>query len=94
MERACSLDPTTSNTLPVSTAFSGANLAYSYVRSVASVQAGDVFTVEWNDSLDPSSNGVTRQMQNDDGTVQSVKALVPTGGDGRRFIRLRGTPAP
>lgn len=97
LERACSLDPSTSSTLPVSTALSGANLEYSYVRSVAAVQAGDVFAVEWNDSLDPagwSSAGVTQQVQSDDGTLQSVKALVPAGGNGRRFIRLRVTPAP
>jgi hypothetical protein len=96
MERTCSLDPRASSTLPVSTALTGSNIEYSYVRSVASVQAGDVFTVEWNDSLDPagwSSAGVIQQVLTDDGTLQSVKALVPTGGNGQRFIRLQVTPA-
>lgn len=97
MERACNLNPAASSTLPVTTALSGANLEYSYIRSVASVQAGDVFTVEWNDSLNPagwSSAGVIQQVLTDDGTVQSVKAFVPAGDSGQRFIRLRVTPAP
>lgn len=97
IERACSLDPNVGSTLPVTTAVSGTNLEYSYVRSVASVQAGDIFTVEWNDSLAStgwSSEGVTQQVLADDGTVQSVKAFVPAGDSAQRFIRLRVTPAP
>ena len=97
IERACSLDPNVGSTLPVTTAVSGTNLEYSYVRSVASVQAGDIFTVEWNDSLAStgwSSAGVMQQVLADDGTVQSVKAFVPAGDSGQRFIRLRVTPAP
>lgn len=97
IERACSLDPKTGSVLPVTTAHNGTALEYSYVRSVASVQAGDVFTVEWNDSLDPtgwSSAGVMQQVLTDDGTVQSVKAFVPAGDSAQRFIRLRVTPAP
>jgi len=97
IERACSLDPNVGSTLPVTTAVSGTNLEYSYVRSVASVQAGDIFTVEWNDSLAStgwSSEGVMQQVLADDGTVQSVKAFVPAGDSGQRFIRLRVTAAP
>jgi hypothetical protein len=97
IERACSLDPTAGSTLPVTTAVSGTNLEYNYVRSVAAVQAGDVFTVEWNDSLSStgwSSEGVTQQVQSDDGNVQAVKAVMPAGTSGHRFIRLRVTPAP
>lgn len=97
IERACSLNPNVGSTLPVTTAVSGTNLEYSYVRSVASVQAGDIFTVEWNDSLAStgwSSAGVMQQVLADDGTVQSVKAFVPAGDSGQRFIRLRVTPAP
>jgi hypothetical protein len=97
IERACSLDPTAGSTLPVTTAVSGTNLEYNYVRSVAAVQAGDVFTVEWNDSISStgwSSEGVTQQVQSDDGNVQAVKAVMPAGTSGHRFIRLRVTPAP
>jgi hypothetical protein len=53
--------------------------------------------VEWNDSLASSgwsSAGVIQQVLNDDGTVQSVKAFVPAGDSGHRFIRLRVTAAP
>jgi hypothetical protein len=97
LERACNLDPTTGSVLPVTTVHTGTALEYSYVRSVASVQAGDIFTVEWNDSLASSgwsSAGVIQQVLNDDGTVQSVKAFVPAGDSGHRFIRLRVTAAP
>lgn len=97
IERACNLDPSAGSTLPVTTVRSGTNLEYSYTRSVASVNAGDVFTVEWNDSLVPadwSSDGVTQEVQSDDGTVQVVKAFVPAGDTGHRFIRLKVTPAP
>ncbi len=97
IERACLLDPAASSTLPVSTARSGASLEYNYQRSVAAVNAGDLFTVEWSDSLTAatwSSIGVTQEVQSDDGTVQHVKATVPAGSTGQRFIRLKITPAP
>ncbi|MBE2286075.1 MAG: hypothetical protein IAE77_21650 [Prosthecobacter sp.] len=97
IERACLLDPAASSTLPVSTARSGASLEYNYQRSVAAVNAGDLFTVEWSDSLTAatwSSIGVTQEVQSDDGTIQIVKATVPAGSKGQRFIRLKITPAP
>lgn len=97
IERACLLDPAASSTLPVSTARSGASLEYNYQRSVAAVNAGDLFTVEWSDSLTAatwSSIGVTQEVQSDDGSVQHVKATVPAGSTGQRFIRLKITPAP
>lgn len=97
IEKACNLDPTQGNALPVTTAFKGASLEYSYTRSVAAVSAGNIFTVEWNDTLGTtgwSSAGVTEEVQSDDGTTQIVKALVPAGSSGHRFMRLKVTPAP
>jgi hypothetical protein len=97
IEKACNLDPTLGNALPVTTAFKGASLEYSYTRSVAAVSAGNIFTVEWNDTLGTtgwSSAGVTEEVQSDDGTIQIVKALVPAGSSGHRFMRLKVTPAP
>lgn len=97
IEKACNLDPTQGNALPVTTAFKGASLEYSYTRSVAAVSAGNIFTVEWNDTLGTtgwSSAGVTEEVQSDDGSTQIVKALVPAGSSGHRFMRLKVTPAP
>lgn len=97
IEKACNLDPTKGNALPVTTAVKGTSLEYTYTRSVAAVSAGDIFTVEWNDTLGAagwSSAGVTEEVQSDDGTTQIVKALVPAGSSGHRFMRLKVTPAP
>lgn len=97
IEKACNLDPTKGNALPVTTAVKGASLEYTYTRSVAAVSAGNIFTVEWNDTLGTtgwSSAGVTEEVQSDDGTTQMVKALVPAGSSGHRFMRLKVTPAP
>jgi hypothetical protein len=97
IEKACNLDPTKGNALPVTTAVKGASLEYTYTRSVAAVSAGNIFTVEWNDTLGTtgwSSAGVTEEVQSDDGTTQIVKALVPAGSSGHRFMRLKVTPAP
>ncbi len=97
IEKACNLDPTQGNALPVTTAFKGASLEYGYTRSVAAVSAGNIFTVEWNDTLGTtgwSSAGVTEEVQSDDGSTQIVKALVPAGSSGHRFMRLKVTPAP
>jgi len=97
IEKACNLDPTKGNALPVTTTVKGSSLEYTYTRSVAAVSAGDIFTVEWNDTLGAtgwSSAGVTEEVQSDDGTTQIVKALVPASGSGHRFMRLKVTPAP
>jgi hypothetical protein len=97
IEKACNLDPTKGNALPVTTTVKGSSLEYTYTRSVAAVSAGDIFTVEWNDTLGAAgwnSTGVTEEVQSDDGTTQIVKALVPAGSSGHRFMRLKVTPAP
>lgn len=96
IERACLLDPSASSPLPVTTARVADSLEYTYQRSVAAVNAGDLFLVEWNDSLASgtwSSLGVTQEVQSDDGALQVVKATVPAGSNGHRFIRLKITPA-
>ena len=62
------------------------------------MNAGAVFTVEWSDTL-PGPNpwstaGVTQQILSDNGTVQQVKATIPTGSAGQRFVRLKVTGPP
>ena len=50
--------------------------------------------VEWSDSLLSgwNSTGVRTTIQSDNGTTQQIRAYVPTGGTGRRFVRLRAYP--
>ena len=86
----CNLNPTTASNLPAAAALAGANIEFTYTRSVGALNAGTIFTVEWSDTLLApwSTVGVTQQILSDNGTVQQVKATVPTGGNPRRFVRL------
>jgi len=97
IEWACNLDPTTSDRADITVQPNGADLEFFYDRSVAAVNAGAVFTVEWSDTLSSpgwSSAGVSQQTLSDNGTLQEVKATVSTGSMGRRFLRLRIAPPP
>jgi putative heme iron utilization protein len=49
------------------------------------------YIVEWSDSLGPpwDDQGVAETIVADNGVIQNVKASVPAGSVGRRFIRLR-----
>ena len=96
LEWVCNLDPTLPSTLPVAIVRNGANLEFTYTRSVTAVNAGVAFTVEWRDTLEPpnwSTSGVSETIPFDDGTVQQVKALVPAGS-GPRFVHLKVTGPP
>ena len=73
---------------------SGAVLEFTYTRSNAALADGILFEVEWNDTLVTgvwSDAGVTEQLLNDNGTLQTVLASVSTGTATRRFLRLRVT---
>jgi uncharacterized delta-60 repeat protein len=98
IEWACGLNPTTANTLPATTVRNGAFIKFTYTRSKAAVNAGAVFTVEWSDTLpgpDPwSAAGVVEEVLSDDGALQQVKATIPAGSNGRRFVHLRVTAPP
>ena len=57
------------------------------------MEDGLKFHVEWSDNLNIwHREGVTETVLSDDGKVQSVKALVPRGEEGTRFVRLAITP--
>jgi hypothetical protein len=97
LEWATGLNPTTNSTLPASSTVSGTDIEYHYTRLVAAVAAGAVFTVEWNDTLSPfgwSSTGVVETILSNNGTTQQVKATLPAGSSGKRFVRLRVNGAP
>lgn len=93
VEYATGLNPSSSS--PLSTPLlpaSGASIEFYYPRSVAAFAAGTGFVVEWSDTLATNSwstSGVTQQVQSDNGTLQQVKATLPAGTNGKRFVRLR-----
>ncbi len=71
-----------------------ANIEFTYTRTKAALASGMVFAVEFSDSLAASSwssIGVSESILSDNGTVQSVKATVPAGTGGRRFLHLKIT---
>ncbi|MBB5031855.1 beta strand repeat-containing protein [Prosthecobacter vanneervenii] len=96
VEWACNLNPTTSSKLPANTVLNGMNLEFTYTRSLSAVNAGTVFSVEWSDTLanDWQGAGVGETVLSNDGTVQVVKATLPIGSSGRRFVHLKVTAPP
>ena len=97
MEWATGLSPTASSPLVTAAQVSGTNVEFTYPRSVTAVNAGATFIVEWNDGLAAntwSSSSVTQQILTDNGTIQQVKATLPSGASGKRFVRLRVTSPP
>ncbi len=92
LEWAIGMSPihTSSIATPLST--NGNNIIFNYTRSVAALNSGAAFTVQWSDDLHSSSwsaIGVSQQIKSDDGTLQQVEASLPMGTSGRRFVRLR-----
>jgi hypothetical protein len=92
LEWAGNLNPTLSSTFTASASRDGGELVFLYSRSTSAQQAGAVFIVEWSDTLADlgwSTQGVIQTQLTDNGTLQSVRATMPAGELGRRFIRLR-----
>lgn len=95
IEFATGKNPTTPNAAAATPSFSGGALEYTYTRSLDALNSGTTFTVEWNDTLDPtqwSSTGVTEAILSDNGLIQQVKATLPASSTGRRFVRLKVLP--
>jgi hypothetical protein len=92
MEYALGLDPVLQSTLPASTMLNSGNMEFTYTRSKTAITGGTQFQVQWSDTLEAASwngSGVSEQILSDDGTHQQVKATLPAGSAGRRFVRLR-----
>lgn len=92
LEWACALNPTAGSRLAHGVRREGEDIEFHYARSVAAVNAGTLFTVEWSDSLlgTPwSSAGVTQAVLSADGATQQVRAVLPAGESARRFVRLK-----
>jgi hypothetical protein len=87
-------DPTQASVLSQFLVLNGTNLEFTYMRAKAAVLDGVVFDVEWIDDLTQtnwSTAGVSETVLSDDGVVQQVKATMPAGMGGRRFVRLKAT---
>ena len=79
--------------LPIDSQLTSLHIEYSYTRSLGAMEGGLKFHVEWSDNLNIwHREGVTESVLSDDGKIQSVKALVPRGKQGTRFVRLAITP--
>ena len=92
MEYALGLDPNSSGVMPAVLALNGANLEYSYTRSTAAKDNGVTYQIEWSDTLAAgswSTETVTQQITSTQGALETVKASVPKGNGGKRFLRLR-----
>jgi hypothetical protein len=92
LEYALNLSPMQHSVVPASLIKNGGTLEYTYIRSKAAVMVGTQFQVEWSETLGAagwSGSGVAEQVLSENGTVQQVKATLPAGSLGRRFVRLR-----
>ncbi|MEZ5386145.1 MAG: hypothetical protein R3F13_11585 [Prosthecobacter sp.] len=94
LEWACNLSPSAPSILSSSVDLLSGSIEYTYSRSVAAVNSGAGFAVEWSDTLDAgswSTTGVSQNVLTDDGNMQQVKAVIPYGGGTRRFVHLKVT---
>jgi autotransporter-associated beta strand protein len=97
MEYALGTAPNASGVIPAVLSLNGANLEYTYTRSSAAKDNGIIYQIEWSDTLEAgswSTETVTQQITSTEGALESVKASVPAGTGGKRFLRLRVGAAP
>jgi hypothetical protein len=92
LEYALGLDPNSSGVMPAVLGLNGANMEYTYTRSTAAKDNGAIYQIEWSDTLDAdswSTETVTQQITSTQGALETVKAIVPMGPSGKRFLRLK-----
>ena len=92
LEYALGLDPNVFGVMPATLALNGANLEYTYTRSTAAKDAGAAYQIQWSDTLEVgswSTQDVTEQITSTQGALETVKASVPAGSGGKRFLRLQ-----
>ena len=91
LEYAYGLNPTLADAIPgTQFTLNGSNIEFTYTRGTQS--ANEIyFAVPWTetlDGLDWNYADTTEQILSDNGTQQVVKATIPMGANGRRFVRL------
>ena len=94
LEFCLNQDPRQSSPPGYSLIRNGSNLEFTYSRAKAALFDGVVFSVEWIDDLNLtiwSTIGVSELVLSDNGVVQQVRATLPAGPNGRRFLRIRAT---
>ena len=92
MEYALGTGPNSSGVMPALLALNGANLEYTYTRSTAAKDNGVTYQIEWSETLETgswSTQTVTEQIQGTQGALETVKASIPKGSTGKRFLRLK-----
>ena len=90
-EFAYGLNPTQSDAPPKPQfTLNNGNIEFTYIRG--SLAANDLwFTVPWTETLDGTDwtyGEDTEEILSDNGTQQTVKAIIPMGTSGKRFVRL------
>jgi hypothetical protein len=90
LEYAMNLPPNAASRMPASMQKADVTVEYTYTRGTAAYNGGMTFQVEWSDDLTTwFTTGVVESLISDDGTQQQVKATLPAGSGGGRFVRLR-----
>jgi autotransporter-associated beta strand protein len=92
LEFATGQNPNAATTAATPLVRNGSMLEFTYARNLAATSDGVTFTVEWSDTLatGPWSNaGVSEQVMGTIGNVQTVKASMASGGNGKRFVHLK-----
>ena len=96
LEYALGTGPNSSGVIPAVLALNGVNLEYTYTRSTAAKDNGVTYQIEWSETLEAgswSTESVTQQITSTQGALETVKASIPKGTGGKRFLRLRvGAP--
>jgi autotransporter-associated beta strand protein len=89
IEFATGQNPHASARAVTSAASTPAGLEFSYLRSKAAFDQGCGFIVEYSDTLGPPWISAGSGTVETDGTLQTLKALIPAGPAGNRFARLK-----
>jgi len=92
LEFATGSDPNLPGQAPGNLVRSGQTLEFTFSRSITALNNGTLYDVEWSDTLVAPSwsrSGVTQAVLSDDGIRQNLKASIPAGTSGRRFVRLK-----
>ena len=97
LEYALGTGPNSPGVIPAVLALNGVNLEYTYTRSTAAKDNGVTYQIEWSETLEAgswSTETVTQQITSTQEALETVKASVPAGTGGKRFLRLRVGSAP
>ena len=90
MEFALGLDPSVPNQGVTPLQVEATTLTFTYARPNAVTDV--TYQVEWSASLDApvwSTTGVTQQILGDNGVTRTLRATLPRGATGQRFVRLK-----